>query len=76
MTSNPPPVQVEHVSPRAAQEPAPRPEELTELEKAIFPRWMDHDHATGGPNYMAYVMWLITIYLFAVLAVLALFAAS
>lgn len=76
MTANPPPVKVERMPPPVAHEPPPRPEDLSELEKVIFPRWMDHDHATGGPNYMAMVMWLITIELFAMLAVLALFAAS
>ena len=72
MTSNPPPLRVEPAVPPEPSKPPPRPAGLSDLEKFLFPQWMDHDSATGGPHYMGYVMGLITIGLFAVLAVLAL----
>lgn len=56
----------------AARALPPRPEELSDLERLLFPRWMDHDTATGGPNYMGYVMCLLVVGLLAVLAILAL----
>lgn len=71
MTANPPPVKVLRAEPPKSSKPPPRPEELSELEKVLFPRWLDHASPTGGPDYMGYVMLLITIGLVAVFAVLA-----
>jgi hypothetical protein len=70
MTSNPPDVRAV-LEKKAATKAAERPSELSELEKLLYPVWLDHDCATGGPSYLGYVMVILAIALPAELGVLA-----
>lgn len=48
-----------------------RPQELSDLERLVFPKWLDHDSATGGPSYLGYVMVELVIGLPLIFLVLA-----
>lgn len=70
MTSDPPAVR-----PVLAKTPiakaAERPSELNDLEKLLYPAWLDHDTATGGPSYLGYVMLVLIVALPLLLGVMA-----
>lgn len=56
---------------RSATKVAERPRELSEIEKLLYPAWLDHDSASVGPSYLGYVMLLLIVALPVELGVLA-----
>ncbi len=70
MTGNHPVVRIDLTQSRAVSVAA-RPRELSAFEQVLFPAWLDHDQATGGPNYLGYSMLLMPLSLLVGLAVLA-----
>ena len=70
MTSNPPDVRpiLEEQKAKAAE----RPSELSDIEKLLYPAWLDHDSATGGPSYLGYVMLILAVALPLLVGVMAL----
>lgn len=69
MTSNPPDVRpiLEEQKAKVAE----RPSDLSDIEKLLYPAWLDHDSATGGPNYPGYVMLILAVALPLLLGVMA-----
>lgn len=53
----------------------PRPPELSELEKLLFPCWMDRDPATRGPNRLGHVAVLLPLSLLVWFATMAMLLA-
>lgn len=70
MTSNPPDLRPVLGS-RSATKVAERSRELSEIEKLLYPAWLDHDSASGGPSYLGYVMLILIVALPVELGVLA-----
>jgi hypothetical protein len=68
VTSNPPDASKVAAAARHARA---RPAVLTETEKLLYPAWLDHDGATGGPSYLGHVVALLLIALPLLLGVLA-----
>ena len=60
MTSNPPDVR-RVLENRPATKVAERSRELSEIEKLLYPAWLDHDSASGGPSYLGYVMLILIV---------------
>lgn len=69
MTSNPP--DVRPILERQKARVAERPNELSDIEKLLYPAWLDHDSATGGPSYLGYVMLILAVALPLQLGVMA-----
>lgn len=59
MTAQPPKVKVAPGATAADTQPNGRHPALSELEKMVFPAWLDKDPATGGPSYLGYVALLL-----------------
>ena len=74
MTSNPPDVRPV-LGNRPATKVAKRSRELSEIEKLLYPAWLDDDTASGGPNYLGSVTLLLIVALPVELAALALLLA-
>ena len=70
MTSNPPDVRPV-LGNRPATKVAERSRELSEIEKLLYPAWLDHDTASNGPCYLGYVVLLLVVALPVELGVLA-----
>lgn len=70
MTSNPPDVRPV-LGNRPATKVAERSRELSEIEKLLYPAWLDHDSASDGPSYLGYVMLILIVALPVELGVLA-----
>ena len=68
--SGAPPTGRHYPSQDAHDTPRSRPAEPGDLEK-LFPRWLDNDQASGGPNYLGYAALLLPVALLAILALLA-----
>ena len=70
MTSNPPDLRPV-LGNRSATRAAERSRELSEIEKLLYPAWLDHDSASDGPSYLGYVVLLLIVALPVELGVLA-----
>ena len=60
MTSNPPDLQP-LLGNRPATKKPERSRELSEIEKLLYPAWLDHDSASGGPSYLGYVVLILIV---------------
>lgn len=55
--------------------PPQRPAELTEIERLVYPAWLDDDPASGGPNYLGHAALMMPYAMFTGLLVLLLLVA-
>jgi hypothetical protein len=70
MTSNPPELRPV-LGNRSATKEAERSRELSEIEKLLYPAWLDHDSASDGPSYLGYIVLILIVALPIELGVLA-----
>lgn len=44
---------------------------MSEIEKLLYPAWLDHDSASDGPSYLGYIVLILIVALPIELGVLA-----